>query len=143
MEYTLDILLPASQLTAAGLSMKKVFWGGEEYECEPRQYFTEDGLAFIECSCGKVCELLLEKTLISDAVLLSLDLKGQSAEALVKGGKLKLFTDKLSGCIFELYLWEVDEAADMEYIFTPDMKLDDLMKKAVSMGQSIRVIKDR
>ena len=100
-----------------------------------RQFFTEDGLAFIECSCGKVCELLPEKTLISDAVLLSLDLKGQSAEALVKGGKLKRFTDKLSGCIFELYLWEVDEAADM--------KLDDLMKKAVSMGQSIRVIKDR
>ena len=54
-----------------------------------------------------------------------------------------MFTDKLCGCIFDMYLWEVDEAVDSEYIFTSDMKLDDLMKKAVSMGQSIRVIKDR
>ena len=54
-----------------------------------------------------------------------------------------MFTDKLCGCIFELYLWDVDENTDMEYIFTPDMKLDDLLKNAVSMGRNIRVIKDR
>ena len=143
MEYTLDLVLSEAQPADAGLSVKKVFWDGEEHECIPRQFFTEDGIAFIEASHGKVYEMLLHKTFISDPVLVSIDLKVQSTEMLVNCGKLEPFTDKLKKCVFDMYLWEVDEAVDREYIFTPDMKLDDLMKKAVSMGQSIRVIKDR
>ncbi len=143
MEYTLEIILSEAQLADAGLSVKKVFWDGEEHECVPRQFYTEEGIAFIEASHGKICEMLLQETFISDPVLVSLDIKDQSAEVLVNSGKLEPFTDKLKNCVFELYLWEVDEAVDSEYVFTSDMKLDVLMKNAVSMGRNIRVIKDR
>ena len=143
MDYSLDIILPENSLSQSGLDIRTVLWDGKVYECEPKEYCTDNSIWFNEMSGGPVCEDMLSKTRIARPVLISIDMKRHVTESVISSGELDDFFIRLCKSEFDIYLWKDDEAVDDEYVLTEKDDLSELLKNSLAAEKNIRIIHNK
>ena len=138
MDYNLDIIISERDLTEIGLKPKTFHWSGEVHECIPREFYIED-FCLIEAPNGAIYDVLIKQTDICEPVVLTVDRRKISVETLINDMKLGSLLSAISKKKFELYLWKDDESMDIEYEFTPDMDINELLLNTLESDADIRL----
>ena len=140
MGYSLDIIIPKSELEKIGFKEKTLFWNDKEYSLLPREFFIDNNILFIEITQGIVYDIMINNTKVNDPIVLTLYRKYNSVEKAIENNSITtLFKNIYTLDAVEIYLWEDDEAIDSKYKLIDTLDINSKMKEAIKNYQNILI----
>ena len=140
MGYSLDIIIPKSELGKIGFKEKTIFWNDKEYSLLPREFFIDNNILFIEITQGIVYDIMINNTKVNDPIVLTLYRKYNSVEKAIENNSITtLFKNIYTLDAVEIYLWEDDEAIDSKYKLIDTLDINSKMKEAIKNYQNILI----
>ena len=138
MGYSLDIIIPKSELEKIGFKEKTLFWNDKEYSLLPREFFIDNNILFIEITQGIVYDIMINNTKVNDPIVLTLYRKYNSVEKAIENNSITtLFKNIYTLDAVEIYLWEDDAAIDSKYKLIDTLDINSKMKEAIINCENI------
>lgn len=141
MDYSIDIIISETDLSYAGISEIKFFWGGEEYSHTPRRFETEDSLVLT----GFENENYITENIDTPVMLTTnaiYDLRNACRCTDVESHSLMKFLKRVSGLErFRIYLQVNDQLIDYSIEYTGYYGISEIICEVFRTGKSVVIYK--